>query len=131
MLKPATIAVRKLIRKAVVSTLMIAIVGLAFASKGGGGEKKKSNAVPFKNEFVPIRTTNNFTLKSGPSYGGSFILGQEKTKTAIAFNTVVAYERGNTVYILPYKYKVNTSVYMNTSGKTNLQLLDLRIKMHK
>ena len=27
-------------RKTLISTLMVAVVGLAFASKGGGGEKK-------------------------------------------------------------------------------------------
>lgn len=132
MLKPATIKVRRLIRQAIVSMIMVTVVGgLTFASKGGGGEKKSAN-IPFKNEFVPIRTTNNFTLKSGPSYSGSILLREEKTKDYISFNTVITYERGNSIFILPYKYKVNTSVFLNgDAGKSNLQMLDLRIKMHK
>jgi hypothetical protein len=130
MLKPATIQVRKLIRKTVISTLMLAIVGLAFASKGGGGEKKNSN-IPLRTEFVPIRTTNNFTLKSGLSYRGSYSLGEEKTKSYVSIHTLVTYEKGNSLYIIPYKYKMNTSVYLNgDAGKSNLQMLDLRIKMH-
>ena len=117
-------------RKALISTLMLAVVGLAFASKGGGGDKKSTNA-PLKTEFVPIRTTNNFTLKVGPSYTGSILLGQERTKTSISFNTLVTYEKGNSIFVLPYKYRVNMPSMMDGSNKTNLQLLDLRIKMHR
>src|SRR5580658_5617387 len=133
MLKPATIQLRKLIRKTVISTLMLAIVGLAFASKGGGGEKRNSNNIPLRTEFVPIRTTNNFTLKSsGLAYRGSYSLGEERTKTYVSIHTLITYEKGNSLYIIPYKYKLNTSVYLNgNAGKSNLQMLDLRINMHK
>jgi hypothetical protein len=118
-------------RKVLVSTLLIAVVGLTFASKGGGGEKKKDNSIPLKTNFTPIRTTNGFTLKTGPSYTGSYLLGQEKTDNYVSFHTLITYQKGNSIYIMPYKYKMNTaSVYLNNSG-SNLQLLDLRIKMHK
>lgn len=123
---------RKLTRQAIISALLIVVASLAFASKGGGGDKKKAAAnMPFKNNFTPIRTTNGFTLKTGPSYTGSYLLGQEKTNNTISFTTIATYQKGNTVFILPYKYKVNTSPYLNLGGKTNLQVLDLRIKMHK
>jgi len=121
---------RKLMRKAFISALMLAVVGLAFASKGGGGDKKSNNA-PLKTSFVPIRTTNSFTLKAGPAYSGSFLLGQERTKTSISFSTLVTYEKGNSIFVLPYKYRVNMPSMMDGSSKTNLQLLDLRIKMHR
>jgi hypothetical protein len=118
-------------RKTLISALLIAVVGLAFASKGGGGEKKKDNSIPLKTNFTPIRTTNGFTLKSGPSYTGSSLLRQEKTEGYISFHTLVTYQKGNSIYILPYNFKMNTSsVYLHNSG-SNLQLLDLRIKMHK
>ena len=118
-------------RQTVISTLLLAVVGLTFASKGGGGDKKKDKGVTLKTEFTPIRTTGNFTLKSSPAYSGSFFLGQEKTKTTISFNTLVTYEKGNSIFIMPYKYKVNMSGVTDGSIKTNLQLLDLRIKMHR
>lgn len=124
---------RRLMRQTLVSALMVAIVGLAFASKGGGGDKdkKSSNRIPLKTEFTPIRTTGTFTLKSGPSYTGSFVLGQEKTKNYVSINTLVTYEKGNSIFIIPYNYRVNTPALMDGSRKTNLQLLDLRIKMHR
>ena len=122
---------RKLMRQTIVCVLMIAVVGLTFASKGGGGDKKSNNRIPLKTEFTPIRTTGTFTLKAGPSYTGSFMLGQEKTKNYISINSLVTYQKGNSIFIIPYTYKVNTPALMDGSPKTNLQLLDLRIKMHR
>lgn len=120
-----------MLRKTFACAVLLAIGGLTFASMGGGGDKKKDNSIPLKTEFVPIRTTNNFTLKAGPSYSGSFMLGQEKTKTSISFNTLVTYEKGNSIFVMPYKYKVNTGNIMDGSKKSNLQLIDFHINMHK
>ena len=130
MLKPVTIEVRKLTRKLLVSILLVAVVGLTFASKGGGGDKK-NKSVPIKTEFTPIRTTGNFTLKSSPNYSGSFFLGQERTKSTVSFNTLVTYERGNSIFIMPYKYKVNIPGLSDGTNRSNLQLLDLKIRMHR
>ncbi len=127
---PTTIELRKLMRRMLISTLMIAVVGLAFASKGGGGEKKNANSIPLKTNFTPIRTTNGFTLKAGPSYTGSYVLGTEKKANYVSFNTLITYEKGNSVYIMPYRYKINTAVYLHNSG-SNLRLLDLRVSLHK
>jgi hypothetical protein len=119
---------RKLMRKTLISALMIAVVGLTFASKGGGGDNKKAN-IPLKTNFVPIRTTSGFTLKAGPTYTGSYSVGTENTHNYVSFNTLVTFQKGNSTYILPYTYKINTSVYLKNSG-SNLRLLDLRINMH-
>ncbi len=110
-------------RQTAISLLLIAVVGLTFASKGGGGDKKKAPAFPFKSSFTPIRTTNGFTLKAGPAYTGSYLLGQETTQNYISLNTITTYQKGNTIFVLPYKYKVTTSPYLNLSGKTNLQVV--------
>ena len=117
-------------RRTLVSTLLIAVVGLSFASKGGGGDKKKDNSIPLKTRFTPIRTTNGFTLKAGPTYTGSYLLSSEKTANYVSFNTWITYEKGNSGFILPYRYKMNSSIYLNNSG-SNLRLLDLRVNLHK
>jgi hypothetical protein len=119
---------RKLMRKLLVSGLMIAVVSLAFASKGGGGEKDKKTSNTLKTNFTPIRTTAGFTLKAGPSFSGNYFLNTEKKADYVSFNTLVTYQKGNSTYIMPYHYKINTSVYLNNSG-SNLRLLDLRINM--
>jgi hypothetical protein len=118
-------------QKLAVSAMLVAVVGLTFASKGGGGDKKKSPSFPFKNTFIPIRTMSGFTLKAGPAFAGSYQLGRERTQNYLSLNTITTYQRGNTIFVLPYKYKVNVSPYLNLPGKTNLQVLDLKIRMHK
>jgi len=115
-------------RKLLISTLMIAVVSLAFASKGGGGEKKAAKDTPLKTNFTPIRTTGNFTLKAGPTFTGNYFLATEKKNDVVSFKTLITYEKGNSTYIMPYHYKINTSMYLNNSGN-NLRLLDLRINM--
>jgi len=115
------------VKKALTSLLLIVVGVWALASMGGGGNKSKDKAV--KPEFTPIRTTNGFTLKAGPVYHGSIIFGQEKSKNLVSYNSVVTYQKGNTTYILPCKYKLQTST-ISQSG-SSLQMFNLRIKMHK
>jgi len=95
---------------------------------GGGGNKSKSKAVR-GTEFTPIRTTNGFTLKAGPTYRGSFIYNQDKVNNVISFNTVVTYQKGNTTYILPYKYKMQANAY--DPKPNSLQMFKLRLDLHK
>lgn len=128
MLNLSTIELRKLIRKAMISASLVAVVGLVFASKGGGGDKQK--ATTLKTNFVPIRTTTGFTLKAGPAFTGSTILGIQKTKEYVSFNTLVTYEHGNMTYIMPRTIKVSPNVYLHNNSGSNLSLLDLRINMH-
>lgn len=128
MLIPATIEWRKLMRKLLVSGLFITVVGLASASMGGGGEKKNANN-NLKTNFTPIRTTSGFTLKAGPSLTANYSLGAEKTSNYVSFNTLITYQKGNSVYVMPYHYKINTSMYLDNSGSSNLRLLDLRISV--
>ena len=131
MLKAANIEWRKLMRKTLVSTIMLAVFGLAFASKGGGGEKKAANN-PLKTNFTPIRTNNYFTLKAGPSFSNTIVLGSEKKNNVVSFNTLVTYEKGNMMYIMPYKYKINNNLFLHNTSNSSLQLLDLHINMsHK
>jgi hypothetical protein len=119
---------RKMMRQSAVSALFVVIAFLAFASKGGGGDKKKDT--PLKNDFVPIRSLNEFTLRSKPLYSGSYVFGQERDNKGISINTIVTYQKGRTVYVLPFKYKVNT-ISLSNSPKTNLQFIGVKIKMSK
>jgi hypothetical protein len=115
-------------RKLLVSTLLIPVVGLAFASMGGGGEKKSAKDT-LKTNFTPIRTTNGFTLKAGPSLTANYALGTEKTRNYVSFNTLITYQKGNSVYVMPYHYKINTSMYLDNTNSSNLRLLDLRVNI--
>lgn len=120
---------RKLILQGALSMLFIAVFAIAFASKGGGDKKKN---VVSKSEFAPINISSAFTLKNGVSYMGSHNLSQQKERANISVNnTVVTYRNGNTIYVMPYKYKVNISPFSSSSSGGSLQLLNLKINVHK
>jgi hypothetical protein len=129
MLKLSTIELRKLMRKLLISASLITVVGLAVASKGGGGDNKKAN-IPLKTNFIPIRTTTGITLKTGPEYSGSMFLATQKTHEYVSFNSLVTYQKGNMTYIMPHTYRINTNVYLKNNSGSNLSVLDLRINMH-
>ena len=114
-------------KKLLTSCVLVSVGVFALASMGGGGNKSKDKAV--KPEFTPIRTTNGFTLKAGPVYRGSTIFGQEKSKNLLSLNSIVTYQKGNTTYILPCRYKLQTS--SASQSASSLQLFNVRIKMHK
>lgn len=127
MTNPRTIF-QTLARKSATCFALTAIAILTFASKGGGGGDKNKN-VPVTSHFTPIRTTNGFTLKAGPVYRGSQLFSQQKKNDVITFNSVITYKRGNTTYILPYKYRMNLPA--NNKAKNNLNAVDLKINLRK
>jgi hypothetical protein len=125
-----TIQMKKLMKHLIFFASFIIIVSLAFGSKGGDKKDKRKNG-NLKNDFVPVRIASPFNLKSGFIYSGSYVFSQQKEKSTFSLNTIVTYQRGNTTYILPFKYRVNTSVLSICPAKNNLQMLDLKISMHK
>lgn len=100
---------------------MIGLVALAWASSGGGRKKTTST---LKSGFTPIRTSNGFTLKAGPQYMGSRVFNNQRNP--LMYNTLVTYQKGNAIYILPYRYKGN-----GAASKNNLNVIDLKVRLHK
>ena len=115
-----------MLKNTIISTAIIGAVVLALASSGGG-DKKKSEA-PRDTLFTPIRTTNGFTLKAGPSYTGSRLFSVERTNSYTTYNTVVTYQKGNSVIILPHQSRVSTNA---ATFRSNLRLLDLKFRLSK
>jgi hypothetical protein len=110
----------------IIGFAMIGTVVLALASSGGGGAKKKSLAST-KQGFTPLKSSYRLTLKAGPNYAGSYVYSSQRNNV-LSYSTLVTYQKGNTIFILPYKYKLNTSRF---GAKTNLNALDLKIRLSK
>lgn len=121
-----TLKLNHMLKKTIISCAMIGAVALAIASSGGG-DKKRAESLR-KPDFTPIRTTNGFTLKAGPAYTGSHIFSNARNTSYV--NTVVTYQQGNKVFILPYKPRVNV-VTSDNYFRNNLNVLDFRIRLHK
>lgn len=117
-----------MLKKSIISCAMIGAVALAAVASSGGG-KKKSEA-PLNSLYTPIRTTNGFTLKAGPSYTGSHLLStvRNSSTNVVTYNSVITYQRGNTIIILPRQVRTTG---LQSSFKSNLNLLDLKFRLHK
>ena len=110
----------------IIGLAMVGTVALALASSGGGGNKKKSLASA-KQGFTPLKSSYGLALKAGPNYSGSYIYSTQRDNI-LSYNTLVTYKKGNTIFILPYNYKLNTS---RVNSKSNLNALDLKISLRK
>jgi hypothetical protein len=124
-----TIQMKKLMRYVLFFMSFLITVGLAFGSKGG--DKNKKRTANLQSDFVPIRLTNSFILKNGFTYSGSRVFSVQKENSTFSINSIVTYQRGNTTFIMPYKYRVNTASFRITPAKSNLQMVGVKISMHK
>ena len=119
-----------MLKKTIISCAMIGAFALALASSGGG-DKKKAEALR-KPDFTPVRTTNGFTLKAGPAYTGSHTFNNVRSNNFITRSTVVTYQQGNKVFILPYKSRViNITPDKSSYNRNNLNAFDLKIRFRK
>ena len=123
-----------MLKKTIISCAMIGTFALALASSGGG-DKKKAESLR-KPDFTPIRTTNGFTLKAGPAYTGSHTFYSVRTNNVVSCNTVVTYQQGNKVFILPYKNSSRVNINVTPDKSTyqqhnNLNAFDLKFRLRK
>ena len=116
-----------LTRKLAISAVLIGMTVFTFASIGGG--RNKSPKSKLTAGYTPVRTSQGFSLKSNLNYRGSIIVGEERTRNYVAFNSLVTYSKGNMTYILPNRYKIASSC--QHIGKSNLQLLNVKINLTK
>lgn len=106
-------------------SVLLSITFFAFASIGDGKVKSKK-ATPAKSSFTPLKPNNGFTLKSGFNYRGSMLFTSIKTKKVNApYNSLITYQKGNSTFILPYRYKLPAN--SRTNIKSSLQLINLKL----
>jgi hypothetical protein len=88
-----------LIKKKVVTAVLLTASIAAFATFGEGGRKDHGQG---KSRYLSAKT---FSLKSHYNYRGNQVF-TTTTNRYIILNTNVTYQRGNNTYILPLKRKV-------------------------
>lgn len=80
------------------------IVLTSIADRGVGKNKKKvSLNIDTKGSAA---STLSFNLKSGLKYKGSLLSKVENSKNTISYNSLITYQKGNTIYIIPHKQKM-------------------------
>ena len=111
---------KKIIRILLITTALTGLLLPSFADRGFGKKKKKI----ILNIKAPtsFESSLKFNLRNGMKYSGSFLLrplGNTTTLTtpAYSFNTLVTYQKGKSIYIVPMKQKVLIAdVHQNYAG---------------
>lgn len=99
---------------AAIALLICFVTFVAIADRGGFGRRNKIHFNIITLNTLKSSIGNN--LKSGLNYKGTTVINQQHVGNSIFTNNIVSYQKGNTVYILPYKQKVLIQSYSPASG---------------
>jgi len=82
--------------------------GIALSSLADGGIGRKGKSRTMLNITAPstLRNSISLNLRSGLRYTGSLLTKQQFAGNSIFNSTLVTYQKGNTVYIVPYKHVI-------------------------
>ena len=102
------------LRLTLIALLFCGATYLAIADRGGFGRRNKIHF-----NIITLNTLKNsipFNLKSGLNYKGSAVLNHQFAANSVFNNAVITYQKGNTIYIVPYKQKVLIPSYSASTG---------------
>lgn len=99
---------------AAIALLICFVTFVAIADRGGFGRRNKIhfNIITLNT----LKSSIGHNLKLGLTYKGTTVVNQQQVGNSIFTNSLVSYQKGNTVYILPYKQKVLIQSYSPASG---------------
>jgi len=104
--------------------MLSSITYSALADKGIG-KKTKAKVSLNINTANSLRNSISLNLKTGLKYTGSLLVNQQSQGNTLLSNTLVTYQKGNTVYIIPHKQVI--AVPEMKQGYTGMKLI---IKAH-
>ena len=111
--------------KMLVIVLMLSGIGFSALADKGIGKKNKSKVTLNINAGNSIRNSIALNLKSGLKYTGTLLVGQQVNGSSYLNKTLLTYQKGNTVYIIPHKQVV--AIPEMKQGYTGMKLI---IKTH-
>jgi len=111
--------------KMILVVLMLSGIGFSAMADKGIGKKSKNKVSLNINSGNSIRKSISLNLKSGLKYTGSLMANQQVSGSSYFNSTLLTYQKGNTVYIIPQK-----QVYTVPEIKPGYTGLKLIIKTH-
>lgn len=94
---------KSLLKKKLVTLMLLTASCMAFAISGDGGKKDSKR---FNSTTAFSFNSKNFSLKTRYNYRSSDLLSQPSSRNFITLNTTAVFQKGNTTYVLPMKRKV-------------------------
>ena len=89
--------------KILLIVLMLSGIGFSAMADKGIGKKNKSKVSLNINGGNSLRNSVSLNLKTGLKYTGSLLTNQQLIGSSYSSNTLLTYQKGNTVYIIPHK----------------------------
>lgn len=92
-------------KKAKMILVVVMLSGIAFSALAdrGIGKKNKTKVDLNINTGNSLRNSISLNLKSGLKYTGSLLVNQQSEENSFLRNTLLTYQKGNTVYVIPHK----------------------------
>ena len=95
-------------------------VVLAAISFTGIVDDNNKNKYSLKNlSSLSHRSLSLASFKLGLQFRGSDVLNQKSTSTGTEINSILRFDRGNTTYIMPYKFKVKVPKFKTPTNPVN------------
>lgn len=111
--------------KMVLIILMFSGIGFSAMADKGIGKKNKAKANLNITVGSSLRNSISLNLKTGLKYTGSLLVNQQVSGNVLLTNSLLTYQKGNTVYVIPHKQII--AVPDVKQGYTGMKLI---IKTH-
>ncbi|CAN5330919.1 hypothetical protein BH20BAC1_BH20BAC1_11490 [soil metagenome] len=95
-------------------TLFVSLALVSSADRGGfiRRDKTKLNI----ETAHTLKSSIQFNLRSNLDFRGTMLLNHTRIGNSIVSDAIVAYKKGNTTYLMPYKHKMIIPSYTRSDG---------------
>ena len=110
----------KIAKKILLLGILTGTMLVSFADRGIG-KKSKTKVLLNINTNNSLKNSISFNLKAGLKYKGSLLSNAQQQNNSFTSTELVTYQKGNSIYIVPYKQKI--IVPEIRQGYTGLKLI--------
>lgn len=111
---------RNIAKKILLLGILTGTMLVSFADRGIG-KKSKSKVLLNISTNNAFKNSISFNIKAGLKYKGSLLSKSQHQNNSSIFTELVTYQKGNSIYIIPYKQKM--IVPEIKQGYTGLKLI--------
>ena len=108
-------------RKILLLSILTGAMFVSFADRGAGKKSKNKVVLNINTNNNSLRNFISFNLKGGLKYKGSLLTNTQQQNNSLISKEIVTYQKGNSIYIIPYKQKI--IVPEIKQGYTGLKLI--------
>ncbi len=95
----------KIAKKILLLSILTGTMLVSFADRGAG-KKSKNRVILNINTNNSFKNAISFNLKGGLKYKGSLLIKTEQQANTLVSTELVTYQKGSSIYIVPYKQKI-------------------------